>query len=370
MGALPRILVVDDSRMVRAGLARHLQGQFEVREESDGESAWQTLVLDNAIRAVISGQEMPKLNAYGLLERLRQSRLRRLQEMPFILVSDDEGEEDRLRAKGLGVSDFVSERMGAAEILTSLARVLALSETRADVESGREKTIHDPESGLFTACYLELQAAQALSHAARHGGEVSVLVVGFDALAAMRERLGPSAAAQVTGRFARMLAGKMRHEDSLGHYGDSQYAIVSPGTSPVACALFAERVREAVEVAHVALQGQTLTLTVSIGVAGVPADRVTSAGGLLELAARRMGEAMSAGGNRIVADGAGKLPLKALTVQRALELLAADRASAVRPHLAALGQQMLPLLHLMNEEFALNLPLAVLETRFSDQAKQ
>ena len=37
-------------------------------------------------------------------------------------------------------------------------------------------------------------------------------------------------------------------------------------------AAFAERVREAVEVAHVAVQGQPVSLTVSIGLASMPAD--------------------------------------------------------------------------------------------------
>ena len=35
----PRILVVDDSRMVRASLIRHMRDRFEVREEADGEAA-------------------------------------------------------------------------------------------------------------------------------------------------------------------------------------------------------------------------------------------------------------------------------------------------------------------------------------------
>ncbi|RQW78612.1 MAG: response regulator, partial [Methylococcus sp.] len=49
MTDLVRILVVDDSRLVRMALARNLKGTFDVREEGDGEAAWQQLLLDHSI---------------------------------------------------------------------------------------------------------------------------------------------------------------------------------------------------------------------------------------------------------------------------------------------------------------------------------
>lgn len=370
MSGLARILVVDDSRTERAGLVGKLDGRFDVREEGDGESAWQTLVLDSTIRAVISDLHMPKLNGHELLERLRSSRLRRLKEMPFMLMTGDEGENDRLRAKALGVSDFVTKGTGSTELLTRLQHLLELSAARDDLADGRERMVQDPFTGLYTAKYLELQAAQALSNVARNEGEVSVIVLAFDGLATMRERMGNDVTEQVTTRFAKMLAGKMRREDSLGHYGEGQYAIVSPGTSPALSTSFAERVREAVEVARVAVQGQPLSLTVSVGVSSVPMDRVTSAGGFLELAARRMNEAMQAGGNRIVAGSHDKYEAKALSLRHALELLASGRPELVRPHLSALTVQLMPLLRMMNEELALELPLQDLEKRLKDRVKQ
>jgi hypothetical protein len=54
-------------------------------------------------------------------------------------------------------------------------------------------------------------------------------------------------------------------------------------------------------------------------------------------------------------------------VQRALELIAARRSEVVRPHLGQLGVELLPLLHLMNQDLGLNLPLADIERRFRDR---
>lgn len=366
MSALPRILVVDDSRVVRVSLARHLKDSYDVKEEGDGEAAWQTLVLDHEIQAVISDLQMPKVDGYELLERLRTSKLRRLQELPFILVSGQESEEELARAKALGASDFVTKGAGSTEILTRLNNLLALSQARENLAAGREQMAQNPATGLYTRKYLELQAAQALSHAARHGHEVSAMVLGFDGFEALSQRLGADKAEAVGTRIARMLAGKMRQEDSLGHFGAGQFAVVSPGTPPAFCATFAERVRAAVESARLTFHGEPVALTVSIGVAGVPRDAADSAAALLELAGQRMRAAMQLGGNCI--EAGGSLPAtQPLALQQALELLAANRPAAVVPHLDSLAERLLPLLRLMNQELGLALPLAEVEHRLSER---
>ena len=356
----PRILVVDDSRMVRASIIKHLHGHFDIREESDGEAAWQTLVLDLSVVAVISDIQMPRLDGFGLLTRVRSSRLKRLQEIPFILVSGAESEEERDRAKAMGVSDFITKGIGTAEILTRLNHLLELARTRHQLEESRKQMVQDMKTGVFTRKFIELQAAQALSHAARHNSEVSVIVLGIDNFDQIIEDIGTDLADQVATRFAQLLAGKMRKEDNLGIYDRGQYVIVSPGVSPARCASFADRVREAVKVAHVAVQGKRLQLTVSAGVANAPQDRVVSAGLLLELAAGRLHEAMQAGGNRIVLGGAGKdaVVSRIANLNQALEFLKRGQVDVVRPQAAEFGIQILPLLRLINDEFDLKLPLA------------
>ena len=121
-----------------------------------------------------------------------------------------------------------------------------------------------------------------------------------------------------------------------------------------------------------AAHGQRVALTVSIGVAAIPEDRVMSAGALLELAGNRMQAAMDGGGNRVVQGSTGEAvkAAKPITLPQALELLKAGRPEAVLPQLAGLGQQVLPLLQLLNRELALDLPLAEIERRLTERARQ
>ncbi len=365
---LARILVVDDSRMVRATIIKHLRGYFDHREESDGEAGWQALVLDHSIRAVITDQNMPVLDGFGLLARIRNSRLARIREIPVLMISGDEDEATRERAKALGVSDFVAKGVGAAELQARLESAIRLSDAKHALESSRDLQVQDPVTGLFTRRYIELQAAQALSHASRHASEVSVMVLGFDRLEALRVEAGDELVKQLQVRFARLVGGKIRKEDSLGHYDSDWFAVISPGTPEISCQAFGNRLREAIEVANIAAHGQRLQLSVSVGVANSPTDNVASAGALLELAAERLKRAMQTGGNRVV--GTSNRPAierPAPAVAHALDLLRAGHAEAVRPHAAALAAKLMPLLELLQEESGVVLPLTELKERLGDR---
>ena len=64
LNQLPRVLIVDDSRMVRATLIKHIRSHYDYREEGDGEAAWQVVVLDHAIQAIICDLSMPVLDGW------------------------------------------------------------------------------------------------------------------------------------------------------------------------------------------------------------------------------------------------------------------------------------------------------------------
>lgn len=366
VSAVQRILVVDDAQRGGGALPEFLRDFFLVREEADGEAAWQALLVDPSIVAVVAARQIRALNADALLERLRSARFRRLQQLPFLVLSDSETAGEAGSFCAHGVADHVSRDLGGAEILARLNHLLALSGVQARLEAGRQSMIRDPDSGLLSRKYLELQAAQALAHSSRHGVDVSVLVLGFDGYADLVERFGFWAVEEAGRRVGRLLGTRMRCEDSLGCFGDGQLAIVSPGSAPDICTRFAERVRVEIESASGLFDELPLRLTVSIGLSSAPADQVVSAGGLFDLAEHRMQLAMLAGGNCLENGGSGAMSCS-LSIQRALELLATGRPDAVVPYLPELFGQMLPLMQLMNRELGLAPPLAEIERRLNER---
>jgi two-component system cell cycle response regulator len=182
----------------------------------------------------------------------------------------------------------------------------------------------------------------------------------------MCQRLGVEVAEEVCNRFGKMLAGKVRHEDSLGHYGMGQFAVVSPGTAPAFCATFAERVREAVEMAKLTIRGETVALTVSIGLASTPSDTVPFCR-CLARSGRRTNAfepwLPAAIARKPAACGRPRGPYRSITPWSCWPPGAVE---PVVPHLPALLERLLPMLQLMDKELGLALPLAEIERRLSD----
>ncbi|MFT3849604.1 MAG: diguanylate cyclase [Propionivibrio sp.] len=368
---LPRILIIDESRMVRAMIGKHIRDLFDYREESDGEAAWQVLVLDHSIELVICSLSLPVLDGNGLLDRVRSSRLARLAQMPMLMIAGDNDEAIE-RAKSHGASDFISRGTGGAELLARIDSLLKLAQAQHQLKENLEQNVQNPETGLFTRKYIELQAVQAMSHAMRHNSEVSAMVMGFDNIGALREEHGVDVVKHLQQRFISMLSSKIRKEDSLGHYAGSQLVVVSPGTPATACESFGNRLREAIHVANIAVHGQRLNLSVSVGVSNSPADAVVSAGALIELAGSRLKAAQQGGGNRVISCGpkANAVLSAGPSVDQALALIKAGQIGEVAPHLAALGVQVMPLLRLMERRFDLGLPLAEIEKRMTDPVQE
>lgn len=354
MTTLQKVLLVDSSRVVRASLARHLRGSFEVCEEGDGESAWQSLVLDSSIVAVISGLDIASLDGSGLVERLRASKLARLNRLPFfLLVSDSFAATAKARALQLGVSDFIPKGMAANALklvvgrLSDSACLEVAKEPGADLSRPAESAPAAAEIGSQSDIGLSdfmsrigpmagladeraakddcEQAAGAEQFERRLAGSrseqclqellsstvgsepVGVLVFGLDGYDDLKSRHGREVADKVVMKFSRLLAGKIRGEESIGQLADGRIAIVSPTADREQCANFAWRVCRALAAAHISVRGQRIETTVSAGVAAKPEDSATaSTEELLRLAMTRLDGAIRAGGNRVVyASGCG-----------------------------------------------------------------
>ena len=368
--ALPRILIVDEARIVRAMLIKHIRDHYDFREEANGEAAWQVLVLDQSIQLVICSLSLPVLDGDGLLVRVRSSRLARLSHMPMLMISGD-NDEVLERAKAHGASDFISRGAVGPELLARIDSLLKLSQAKNQLKENLEHHVQNPETGLFTRKYIELQASQAMSHALRHASEVSAIVMGFDNVGDLRDEHGAELVQQLQRRFIAMLASKIRKEDSLGHYAGSQLVVISPGTPYPACESFGNRLREAIQVANISVHGQRLNLSVSIGVSNSPVDSVISAGALIELAGSRLKAAQQSGGNRVIAcsaQSANAVPPP--TLERAIDLIRSGHESEVLPHLLTLGNQLLPLLKLLDRDLKLGLPLADFERSMLDPTQE
>ncbi|NTV72423.1 MAG: diguanylate cyclase [Azonexaceae bacterium] len=405
-----KVLVVDESRVIRASLTKQLSDRFEVRDEDNDESAWQTMVLDSAIAAVISGTTLDRDDGRGLLERLRDSKLSRLKNVPFLqLVSSSFSAAERQKARSLGVTEFVVKdstevsiesivaaqmewREGAAEgrvqapppvpeepveqyggesdigISNIMGQIAGLEPSERDAPEGND---YSNEDTVLAEEMLEEYLAKTLPEV-QAGLGVGVLAFGLDGYDDLIVRYGAELAFSSAQRFCFLLSRKIRPEDFIGQLADGRVVIVTRSSSTAVCAGFANRICNAMASAQISVEGQRIQLTVSVGVAVVPDDGVElSEQALLQLAYERLDAAARAGGNRVVTvsnQQAGSGRCEAF-VPQLKELLASIDPAELRPCLGTVGMQLMPILRELDKHFHFALPIEEINKRLWDRAR-
>jgi two-component system chemotaxis sensor kinase CheA len=119
-----RVLVADDSVTTRQLERTILESAgYDVAVAADGQAAWELLSADERFDAVVSDVEMPRLDGFQLLTRVRSTP--RLASLPFLLVTALAQSADQQRALDLGASAYVvKSRFDQDELLDTLEQLL------------------------------------------------------------------------------------------------------------------------------------------------------------------------------------------------------------------------------------------------------
>lgn len=112
-----RVMVVDDSRTVRAALNKILRNDFEVIQAADGEECWEMLIENPGVSMLISDIMMPRLDGYGLICRIRASERAAIRELPIVVITSSEDEITRERAHACGANDFIVKPVESSDLL-------------------------------------------------------------------------------------------------------------------------------------------------------------------------------------------------------------------------------------------------------------
>jgi diguanylate cyclase (GGDEF)-like protein len=352
----PRVLIADDSRIVRASLVQHLKDRFDIREVVDGEAAWQAILLDSSIRVVISDLTMPKVDGFELLNRVRSSKVQRIRELPIVIISGEEETAERERAAGVGATDFIRKGVGAAELVARMEVLVRLSSTRealADSQASLEssRTV-DTDTELLNLPFFDKQVEKLVSYARRNLSDVAVICVRIE-LSVSGSDTWDGEADQRLKLVGRAIAASIRLED-LGTRSDRyEFCVATPSSGLSGVLRFAARLRKVLENAETA--GPGVEVWTCIGVATLSEELRRSAEELRALAQKRAEKAQQNRSRRIIL-GAGDVeagsvePQPAegsMDINLALALIRAGRATEVVPHLPRLLQQVAPLLKLV-----------------------
>lgn len=281
----PRVLIADDSRIVRATLIKRVEGMFEFREAVDGEQAWETLLIDPNIRVVITDLTMPKLDGYGLLGRIRSSKITRIRTMPVVVVSGSDEKEERDRALAAGASDLITKGMETAQLLSRLDILAKLVTTQQEFEQSLEALVakSHPEEymELSTPTQLNERASAMRQAAIEHARNFVLLDVRVGLKHTGLEGIPAMPPQTVVDAVGQLLQHTVRQSDCVAHTGDAEFTVVTGSIHADSAHNFARRICHAVANANL-VKDKPMTFVASCGLVSwseysdLPADRQPS----------------------------------------------------------------------------------------------
>lgn len=309
-GKKQRLLIVDDSRVIRVTARKILQDHFETVEAVDGENAWELLNNADPFSLIVSDLTMPNLDGFGLLKRIRSAHLPQIKDLPVIIITGaNDSEATKERATQAGATDFIGKPFDSVHLLArTQAHASAHTTTQTLTEENiglEERVLTDPLTGLANeAAFLE-RGYQQLSYAVRHETSLAVFRVEIDDFSNLYKQHGKNISESIIKSVATLLQSNIRHEDMAARVGTARFTLLLPGMNTTSIRNLADRINRNIS-ERILKQGESrIRYTVSIGVAAPGIRRDTRFDDLLSIADSRLVYATAQGGNQVVYEGSG-----------------------------------------------------------------
>lgn len=369
----PRVLVVDDSKVLRKAAEKILGKEFDVLVACDGEEGWEKVVVDEKIQIVFSDLSMPQLDGYGLLDRIRHSDNQRISDIPVIVITGGEAEEARRKALDMGATDFITKPFDTVNLL---ARAKAHSQSvqknnslQKQNESLVQSSTLDPLTALGNKDFFIEKLKQDRSFTSRHRLPLSILALDIDNYKQIFVKNGKPLAEGLVKQVARILNSQIRKEDTSARIGVSQLVVALPTATNVGAYRLAERLRSKVANSKFTYNGKKFGITVSVCISTPSAKEVKTADELLKETLDRLKQSMGEGRDTIVAcqplpmisdaeaqaanDTEAELnsqqeAIAKLSVQEAIALIEKGDREPVYKQLDHLLEELIPLLRMLS----------------------
>ncbi len=156
----------------------------------------------------------------------------------------------------------------------------------------------DGLTGIYNRRYLETRLSSEFDRTRRYGGTFSVVLFDLDFFKKVNDTYGHLAGDKVLIEIAARVKDKLRSSDVLGRYGGEEFMLILPETQLEGARIFADRLRETIELEPVIFDNITIPVTVSMGVTEHQAD-MAAYGALIHQSDLALYASKAAGRNRV-----------------------------------------------------------------------
>lgn len=287
-----RILVVDDSTTSRVALKELLESQqFVVIEASSGIKALQLLEQYPDTRVVITDYNMPGMDGFELVLRIRQDHPKN--KLAIIGVSSYGAGLLSVRFLKAGASDFLTKPFLEEELFCRINQNIEMLEFIETIE----KSSHiDYLTGISNRRYFITVGQKLIENARRGNIQLAVALLDIDHFKAINDTYGYEAGDTVLIEVAQLLTRNFRATDLVSRFGGEQFCLALTNVNRDSVVVVLERIRAQIEAKKMACGDSYIAVTVSIGIVSGFADSMEL---LLKRAEEFLLLAKKAGRNRI-----------------------------------------------------------------------
>ena len=195
--------------------------------------------------------------------------------------------------------------LGAVRFMNLLGSMLGTAIHNAELH---KRSIIDSLTQVFTRGYFDMYLEKEIARCchlasspsvnkADHEG-IALLMLDIDKFKDFNDTYGHQVGDEVLRIVGDVLRLSVRHNDVVSRYGGEEFSIIAPGASLETAAELAERIRSKIEAAPVRVNGENVTITISVGVSTFPL-KASSSSELIQFADSALYRAKRAGRNRV-----------------------------------------------------------------------
>ena len=116
------LLTIDDEVSIQQILQHYFKDTFTVITKSNGKEGLIWMQEGHIPDVIIADIDMPEMNGYEFIEHVRLSGL--LSEIPLIMLSGNEGSENRIRCLESGADDYLVKPFNPRELAARITSIL------------------------------------------------------------------------------------------------------------------------------------------------------------------------------------------------------------------------------------------------------
>lgn len=186
--------------------------------------------------------------------------------------------------------------------LIKIGRTIFKFLTGGNIESQYHEEIYrlttiDGLTQIYNKRYFQEALEREVSRSVRYERGLSLLMFDIDFFKRVNDDHGHLAGDTVLKKLAEAVRKAIRREDILARYGGEEFAILLPESTLEQATVLAEKLRAMVEACPFSFDGKTMPVTISVGVAGMPAGAGVGPDQFVELADQALYRAKNAGRN-------------------------------------------------------------------------